>query len=114
VKFNEDVPHPRSYGTFARVLGRYVRDKGVLTLEDAIRKMSSYPAQRLGLYDRGLLRPGMKADIVVFDPALVGDKSTFEAPHQYSEGFVHVMVNGVLVIDGGKMTAARPGQALRH
>ena len=75
------MPHPRSYGTFARVLGVYVREKKLLTLEDAVRKMSSFPAQRLGLTDRGVLRPGMKADIAVFDPATVRDTATFEKPH---------------------------------
>ena len=82
--FGQAAPHPRSYGTFARVLGVYVREKNVLTLEDAVRRMSSYPAARLGLSDRGMLRPGMKADIVVFDPATVRDMATFEKPHQYA------------------------------
>jgi N-acyl-D-aspartate/D-glutamate deacylase len=81
--FGRNAPHPRSYGTFARVLSEYVRERKTITLEDAIRKMTSFPAQRLGLLDRGLLRPGMKADIVVFDPARVRDMATFEKPHQY-------------------------------
>ena len=103
------VPHPRSYGTFARVLAVYVRERGILTLEDAVRKMSSLPAQRLGLQDRGLLRPGMKADIAVFDPARVRDAATYDKPHQYAEGFSHVIVNGKIVFERGAMTAARPG-----
>jgi dihydroorotase/N-acyl-D-amino-acid deacylase len=111
--FGKDVPHPRSYGTFARVLGVYVRERNVLGLEEAVRKMSSFPAQRLGLVERGLLRPGMKADIVVFDPARVRDRATFEKPHQYAEGFTHVIVNGVVVYESGAMTAARPGRVLR-
>jgi N-acyl-D-amino-acid deacylase len=106
------VPHPRSYGTFARVLNVYVREKRVLSLEEAIRKMTSLPAQRFGLYDRGLLRPGMKADVIVFSPELVRDKATFAEPHQYAEGFSYVIVNGAVVLDGGKMTEARPGQVL--
>jgi len=111
--FGKSSPHPRSYGTFARVLGRYVRDRKLLTLEEAVRKMSSMPAQRVGLRDRGLLLPGLKADVVIFDPATVTDKATFEKPHQYAEGFSHVLVNGVLVVDEGKTTGARPGVVLR-
>ncbi|MBS1787427.1 MAG: D-aminoacylase [Acidobacteria bacterium] len=106
------VPHPRSYGTFARVLGVYVREKRVLTLEDAVRKMTSLPAARLGLQDRGLLRPGMKADIAIFDPARIIDRATFADPHQYAEGVSYVIVNGEVVLDDGKMTDARPGQML--
>ena len=110
--FGRSNPHPRSYGTFARVLGVYVREKKVLTLEDAVRKMTSYPAQRLGLMDRGVLRPGMKADIAVFDPARVRDMATFENPHQYAQGFSTVIVNGQVVFERGAMTAARPGTVL--
>lgn len=106
------VPHPRSYGTFARVLGLYVREKRVLSLEDAVRKMTSLPAARFGLQDRGVLRPGMKADIVVFDPERVRDKATFANPHQYAEGVSYLIVNGAVVLDNGKMTEARPGQVL--
>jgi dihydroorotase/N-acyl-D-amino-acid deacylase len=112
--FGKDSPHPRSYGTFARVLGRYVREQKVLTLEEAVRKMSSMPAERVGIHDRGLIRPGMKADLVVFDPVTVTDKATFEKPHQYAEGVSHVLVNGVLVLDEGKVTAARPGKILKN
>ncbi|HEY8131960.1 MAG TPA: amidohydrolase family protein, partial [Thermoanaerobaculia bacterium] len=107
-------PHPRSYGTFVRVLGRYVREKKLLTLEEAVRKMTSLPAARVGLRDRGLLRPGMKADLVVFDPATVADTATFENPHQYAVGVSYVIVNGVVVVDDAKVTGARPGRVLRH
>ena len=110
--FGRANPHPRSYGTFARVLGVYVREKKALTLEDAIRKMSGYPAARLGLGDRGVLRPGMKADIAVFDPATVKDLATFTNPHQYAEGFSHVIVNGQIVFENAQMTDARPGRVL--
>lgn len=110
--FGRANPHPRSYGTFARVLGMYVRDKKTLTLEDAVRKMTSFPAARLKLTDRGVLRPGMKADIVIFDPATVRDTATFEKPHAYAEGFTHVLVNGEVVFENGAMTAARPGRVL--
>jgi dihydroorotase/N-acyl-D-amino-acid deacylase len=111
--FGKAAPHPRSYGTFARVLGRYARERKLLTVEEAVRKMSSFPAQRLGLADRGVLRPGLKADIAVFDPARVRDTATFEQPHQYAEGFALVVVNGEIVYRDGKMTAARPGRILR-
>jgi dihydroorotase/N-acyl-D-amino-acid deacylase len=111
--FGKGAPHPRSYGTFARVLGVYVREKGLLTLEEAVRKMTSFPAARLRLPDRGLVRPGMKADLVVLDPATVRDRSTFDAPHQYAEGVSLVLVNGEVVLDGERMTGARPGRVLR-
>jgi dihydroorotase/N-acyl-D-amino-acid deacylase len=110
--FGRSSPHPRSYGTFVRVLGRYVRELKVLALEDAVRKMSSFPAQRLGLSDRGVLREGLKADIAVFDPAIVGDRSTFDTPHQYAVGVSVVVVNGEVVFDDGRMTAARPGRII--
>jgi dihydroorotase/N-acyl-D-amino-acid deacylase len=110
--FGRGVLHPRSYGTFARVLGVYVRERTILTLEDAIRKMSSLPAQRLRLFDRGLLRPGMKADVVIFDPDTVADKAVFGNPHQYAVGFSHVLVNGEPVLDDGKITDRRPGRIL--
>jgi N-acyl-D-amino-acid deacylase len=110
--FGKAAPHPRSYGTFARVLAVYVREKKTLTLEEAVRKMTSFPAQRLGLLDRGLLRPGMKADIVVFDPTRVRDAATFEKPHQYAEGFSQVIVNGQVVFERQAMTSARPGKVL--
>ncbi|HEX6083366.1 MAG TPA: D-aminoacylase [Thermoanaerobaculia bacterium] len=113
-RFGVDAPHPRSYGTFARVLGHYVRDRKLLTLEEAVRKMTSFPAARAGLRDRGILRPGMKADLVLFDPSVIADRATFEKPHQYAVGVSHVVVNGVLVVDDGKVTEARPGRVLRR
>jgi N-acyl-D-amino-acid deacylase len=111
--FGRDVPHPRAYGTFARVLAVYVREQHVITLEEAIRKMSSAPAARMRLTDRGLLRPGMKADIAVFDAATVKDLATFDHPHQYATGMSFVLVNGQVILDKGKMTDARPGRILR-
>jgi dihydroorotase/N-acyl-D-amino-acid deacylase len=110
---SEDLVHPRVYGSFPRILGRYVREHGLLRLEDAIRKMTSLPAQRVGLLDRGLLRPGMAADVVVLDPATIIDVATFENPHQISRGVRFVLVNGELVLDDGTMTDARPGRGLR-
>jgi N-acyl-D-aspartate/D-glutamate deacylase len=110
--FGRANPHPRSYGTFARVLGMYVRERKSITLEDAIRKMSAFPAARLRLNDRGLIRPGMKADLVIFDAATVRDTATFEKPHSYAEGFSFVMVNGQVVFENGAMTASRPGRVL--
>jgi dihydroorotase/N-acyl-D-amino-acid deacylase len=105
-------PHPRFYGTFPRVLGVYVREKEVLTLPDAVRKMTSFPAQITGLTDRGLLRPGMAADITIFDPKTVSDKATFQNPLQYPVGILYVVVNGVVVIDQGQHTGAKPGRVL--
>ena len=113
-EFGVGNPHPRSYGTNARVIAEYVRSRGVLTLEDAIRRMTSLPARTFDLRDRGLLREGLAADLVIFDPARVEDKSTYIKPHQYSAGFDVVMVNGKIVVDDGKLTGARPGQPLRH
>ena len=110
--FGEANPHPRSYGTFVRVLGRYVRDLKTITLEDAVHKMSAFPAQRIGLADRGVLREGLKADIAIFDPATIADKATFEQPHQYAVGVSQVIVNGQVAFEDGKMTAARPGRVL--
>ena len=112
VLFGRAHPHPRSYGTFARVLGRYVRELNTLSLEDAIRKMSSYPAQRIGLMDRGVLRERMKADIVILDEAAVGDAATFEQPHQYARGISAVVINGQVAFENGTITAARPGRIL--
>jgi N-acyl-D-amino-acid deacylase len=111
-EFGVGHPHPRSYGTYTRVLARYVRERGTLSLEEAVRKMTSFPAQRMGLHDRGVLRPGMMADIVVFDPATVRDLATFEEPHQYSVGISLVLVNGEPVLDAGRMTDRRPGRVL--
>jgi N-acyl-D-amino-acid deacylase len=106
-------PHPRNFGTFPRILGHYVRDEKVLTLEDAVRRMTSLAAQRLGLKDRGLLREGYWADVVVFDPGRVRDTATFASPKQYPEGINFVLVNGRVVIDKGNHTGERPGMALR-
>jgi len=105
-------PHPRYYGTFPRILGRYVREQNVLTLEDAIRKMTSLAAQRLGLKDRGLLKEGMFADIVVFDYDKIIDNATFENPHQYSVGVNYLIVNGKMVIENGEHTGAKPGRII--
>lgn len=102
-------PHPRSYGTFPRVLGKYVREEQVVTLEEAVRKMSGLPAQVLGLQDRGLLKEGFFADIVIFDPNTVTDKATFVQPHQFPEGINYVLVNGIVVINENKHTGAKPG-----
>lgn len=112
-RFNEGAPHPRGYGNNARVLARYVREQGVITLEDAVRKMTSLPAQTFNLRDRGLLREGFMADLVIFDPATVADQATFERPHQYPTGINFVIVNGATVFENGRMTEARPGMALR-
>ncbi len=107
-------PHPRYYGTFPRVLGHYARDERVITVEEAVRKMTSAPAQRLGLRDRGLLREGFKADVVVFDPAKVRDEATFTDPHRFPTGIPYVVCNGVFTVDGGKHTGALPGRMLRR
>jgi N-acyl-D-aspartate/D-glutamate deacylase len=107
-------PHPRNFGTFPRVLGVYVRERKLLGLEDAVRKMTSLNAAKLGLRDRGLVREGMWADLTVFDPGRVVDRSTYTAPFRYNEGIEYVIVNGQLVLERGKHTGARPGRALRH
>src|SRR6185437_15280562 len=107
-------PHPRSFGTFPRILGVYVRQRELLRLEDAVRKMTSLSAAKLGILDRGLLRVGQYADVTVFDPERVIDKSTYAKPFQYSEGVEYVVVNGQIVLEKGKHTGARPGKALRH
>ena len=104
--------HPRAYGNFARVLGKYARDEKLLTLEQAIRKLSGLPATNLGLDHRGFVREGMFADVVVFDPATVGDRATFEKPHQYAVGMKHVFVNGAQVLKDGEHTGAKPGRAV--
>lgn len=110
--FGKEAPHPRSYGTFARVLGRYVRERRTLTLEEAVRRMTSLPAARLKVWDRGLLRPGMKADLVVFDPATIADKADFAKPHQYAVGVRHTLVNGTPALLDGTVTEKRPGRVL--
>jgi dihydroorotase/N-acyl-D-amino-acid deacylase len=105
--------HPRAYGTYTRILGKYVRDEGVIPLEDAIRKFTGAVAERLLLRDRGLLREGMYADVVVFDPATVREHSTFEQPHRLSTGVEQVFVNGVQVVRDGRHTGAKPGRVVR-
>jgi dihydroorotase/N-acyl-D-amino-acid deacylase len=102
--------HPRAYGTYPRILGRYVREQGVLPLEEAVRKMTSAVADRLGLRDRGQVRPGFFADVVVFDPRAVGDRATFDEPHRLSVGIRDVWVNGERVLDNGAHTGATPGR----
>jgi N-acyl-D-aspartate/D-glutamate deacylase len=108
------VPHPRTYGSAPRVLGRYVRERGVLPLETAIAKLTSVPAERLGLRDRGVVREGAAADLVVLDPTSVLDRATFEAPARYPTGIAHVIVNGVAAVLDGAETGARPGRLLRR
>lgn len=112
-KYGSGVPHPRGYGTNARVLGRYVREMKIVRLEEMIRRMTSLPAQKFQLVDRGLIRPGMAADIVVFDEGTVNDMATFEEPHQYSVGFKYVLVNGAVTVDDGKHNGTRAGAVLK-
>lgn len=114
VHFGQASPHPRGYGTFPRVLGRYSRELGVISLVEAVRRMTSAPAERLGFHDRGRIEPGLVADITVFDPETVIDRATFENPHQYPVGIRYVFVNGVLVAREGEVTGARPGAILRR
>jgi N-acyl-D-amino-acid deacylase len=106
-------PHPRNYGTFPRILGKYVREEKVLTLQDAIRKMTSLPAQKIGLSDRGLIKEGFWADLVIFDSFKVIDKATFTDPHQYPNGIEYVIVNGQKVIDKGEHAGSFPGKVLK-
>src|SRR5947209_12462936 len=111
--FLKSNPHPRAYGNFARVLGKYVRDEKPIPLEDAIRRLTSLPATNLKIQQRGLLKPGYFADVVIFDPAKIQDHATFEKPHQYSTGVVHVFVNGTQVLKDGEHTGAKPGRVVR-
>jgi dihydroorotase/N-acyl-D-amino-acid deacylase len=111
--YSQEKSHPRAWGSAARILGKYVRDEKALSLEEAIRKMTSLPASRMGLANRGILRPRMAADVVAFDPVTVRERSTYADPLHYSEGIPFVCVNGQLVVDGGRITDARPGRALR-
>jgi N-acyl-D-amino-acid deacylase len=110
--FLKSNPHPRAYGNFARVIGKYVRDEKVISMAEAVRRLSGLPATNLGLDHRGFIKEGMFADIVVFDPATVSDRATFEKPHQYAVGVKHVLVNGVRVLKDGEHTGAKPGRAL--
>jgi N-acyl-D-amino-acid deacylase len=110
--FTRSSAHPRAYGNFARLLGRYVRDEKVIPLEEAIRRLSGLPATNLELDRRGFIREGMFADVVVFDPARIEDRATFEKPHQYAVGMRHVFVNGTQVLKDGEHTGARPGRAI--
>jgi N-acyl-D-amino-acid deacylase len=110
--FLKSNPHPRAYGNFARALGKYVREEKALTLAEAVRRLSALPATNLGLERRGFIKEGMFADIVVFDPATIADRATFDKPHQYAVGMKHVFVNGVQVLKDGEHTGAKPGRAL--
>ena len=111
--FLKSNPHPRASGTFARLLGRYVRDEKIISLEEAVRRLTTLPAENLNLKQRGALKPGGFADVVVFDPAKIQDHATFDQPHQYSTGVTHVFVNGVQVLKNGEHTGAKPGRVVR-
>ena len=111
--FTDVKTHPRVYGSFARVLGRYVRDEKLIPMEEAIRRLTSLPASNLKIQKRGSLKTGFFADIVVFDPAKIQDKATYEDPHHYAEGMVHVFVNGKAVLRNGEHTGAMPGRCVR-
>ena len=111
--FTKEATHPRAYGSFARLLSRYVREEKIMTLQEAVRRMTTLPASNLKLVKRGSLKVGNYADVVVFDPAQVQDKATFEMPHQYAEGINHVFVNGVQVLNNGNHTGATPGRSIR-
>ena len=113
VKPGNGHPHPRWYGTFPRVLGHYVRERGILTLPNAVYKMTGFPAESLGLIDRGLIKEQMKADITIFNPETIIDKSTFIDPHHYSDGILYVIVNGKLSIDNGEFMGLKAGKVLR-
>ena len=110
--FIRSSTHPRAYGNFTRLLGRYVRDEKLISLQEAVRRLSGLPATTLGLDRRGFLKEGMFADVVIFDPATIADAATFERPHQYSVGVRHVLVNGVAVLKDGEHTGATPGRAV--
>lgn len=107
-------PHPRNFGTFPRVLGVYARDRGLLSLEQAVQKMTSMNAAKIGLHRRGLLAPGFFADVTLFDPQQVIDRATYTDPFQYNDGIAYVIVNGTVVLDDGKHTGAHPGRAIRR
>jgi dihydroorotase/N-acyl-D-amino-acid deacylase len=109
-EMNSEVPHPRCYGTFPRILGVYVREKGILTLEEAIRKMTSMPADRMRLEEIGILGKGKRADMVIFDPLTIKDEATYQNPHQYSSGIDYVIVGGQVKVDHGLITRAKSGK----
>ena len=111
--FLKSSSHPRAYGNFARLLGKYVRDEGVVSLEEAIRRLTAFPAENLKIKDRGRLAPDYFADVVAFDPATIQDHATFEDPHQYATGVIHVWVNGTQVLSDGEHTGAKPGRVVR-
>ena len=111
--FLQSATHPRAYGNFSRLLGKYVREEKRTTLADAVRRLTSFPASNLGIKDRGSLKPGMFADIAIFDPATIGDRATFAKPQQYAVGMPHVFVNGVQVLKDGAHTGAKPGRVVR-
>ena len=111
--FLKSNAHPRAYGTFARVLGKYSRDENVISLQEAIRKLSKLPATNLKIQKRGELKVGNYCDVVIFDPAIVKDNATFEKPHQYAVGMIHVFVNGVQVLKDGEHTGAKPGRLVK-
>jgi N-acyl-D-amino-acid deacylase len=111
--FVKTSAHPRAYGNFARLLGRYARDEHVISLEEAVRRLTSLPCANLGLTGRGQLAPGFAADVAIFDPKTIADHATFEQPHQYATGMQYVLVNGVVVIDHGEHTGAKPGRIVR-
>jgi N-acyl-D-amino-acid deacylase len=112
--FLKSHTHPRAYGNFANLLGKYVREEHVISLPEAIRRMTSYAATDLGIPERGLLKAGYFADIVVFDPATIAARATYENPHQYAVGVAHVFINGVQVLRDGEHTGAKPGRVVRH
>ena len=113
IGYGRGFPHPRSYGAFPRVLARYVREQKVLTLEDAIRRMTSLSMERIGQKERGLIREGMFADVVIFDADRIQDLATYEDPHRFSVGIVHILVNGQLVLRDGSLTGTKPGRVLK-
>ena len=113
VGYGIGYPHPRSYGAFARVLARYVRELGVITLEEAVKKMTSMPAQWLGRADMGFIAEGMRADVAVFDPDVIADRATYADPHQFSVGITDLLINGVPVILNGGLTGEKPGRWIR-
>jgi len=111
--FLKSNAHPRAYGTFARVLGKYSRDEKVISLQEAIRKLAKLPATNLKIEKRGELKPGNYADVVIFDPATINDNATFDKPHQYATGMLHVWVNGEQVLNAGEHTGAKPGRFVK-